>query len=193
MRTWENKLQTMLNCPPPKTTTTPAPTTQPSGYVVPVEFGIIDAYDYLTDNPDDSNYMDYYAEYYPNHFDVGDVVHLSTRCTNDFDFSVGRTNFGIQAYKCLYDANLSGSEEDWDSYIQYMCRMPNFRILQYSIVDPANSGEYLTFLNCPQCGCTEGQNDAVKITDDRSQIGLGNTRSNKNEDPREHFKMQNNV
>ena len=179
MRIWENKLQNMLDCPPPTTTTTQPPTTtttQPSGYIVPEDFAWVDAYDYLTDYPSDDHYMN--LDYYPNYFDVGDVITLSTRCTNDFDWSAGRTNVGL-GLKCLHDPNSGWNQEDWDKLIRYTCSEDPADLLQYAMIDPTSPGEYLTFLNCPQCGCTLGQNDAVHIEDDRSTIYHGNSRSSK--------------
>ena len=181
MRIWENKLQNMLDCPPLTTTTTQPPTTtttQPSGYIVPEDFGWVDTYDYLTDYPSDDHEMNLYLDYYPNYFDVGDVITLSTRCTNDFDFNVGRTNVNTLP-KCLNDPSTGFNQEDWDGLIRYMCSKDPVDLLQYAMIDPTNPGEYLTLLNCPQCGCTLGQNDAVHIEDDRSTIWQGNSRSSK--------------
>ena len=182
MRIWENKLQNMLDCPPPTTTTTQPPTTtttQPAGYIVPEDFGWVDTYDYLTDYPSDDHYLNNYLDYYPNYFDVGDVITLSTRCTNDFDFSVGRTNVRT-GLKCLYDPSTGYNQEDWDGLIRWMCSEDPADLLQLAMIDPTNPSEYLTFLNCPQCGCTLGQNDAVHIEDpDRYSIYQGNSRSSK--------------
>ena len=183
MRIWENKLQEMLACPPPTTTTTTTPTTtttQPSGYVVPEIFGWVDSYDYLTDYPSDDHYLNSYLDYYPNYFDVGDVITLSTRCTNDFDFGLGKTNMKSGFIgKCLYDPNSGYKQEDWDDIVQWMCSEDPGDLLQFAMIDPTNPNEFLTFLNCPQCGCTLGQNDAVHIDDDRSTIYQGNRRSSK--------------
>ena len=183
MRKWENKLQKMLDCPPPTTTTTttPAPTTtttqpptttttQPSGYVVPEEFGWIDSYDYLTDYPADDHYLNHYLDYYPNYFDVGDVITLSTRCTNDFDFGAGRSLRSSAVAKCVHDPSTGYPQEDWDDIVRYMCSENPADILHMAMVDPTNPNEYLTFLNCPQCGCTLGENDAVHMDSDRSNI-----------------------
>ena len=183
MRIWENKLQNMLDCPPPTTTTTQPPTTtttQPAGYIVPEDFGWVDTYDYLTDYPSDDHYLNSYLDYYPNYFDVGDVITLSTRCTNDFDFGAGKSLGSSPVAKCLHDPNDGYPKEDWDGLVQWMCSENPADILHMAMVDPTNPNEYLTFLNCPQCGCTLGQNDAVHIEDpDRYSIYQGNSRSSK--------------
>ena len=60
-----------------------------------------------------------------------------------------------------------------------MCSEDPGDLLQFAMIDPTNPNEFLTYLNCPQCGCTLGQNDAVHIDDDRSTIYQGNRRSSK--------------
>lgn len=194
MRIWENKLQKMLDCPPPTTTTTTTQpptttTTQPASYVVdiPAEFEYWDYYDYLTDNPSDDHPKNYALDYYRNYFDVGDVITLSTRCTNDYVF--------LDNYKCLYYPGSGETQEEWDDRIQYMCsQYDTSSLLFLAMIDPTNSGQYLTVLNCPQCGCTLGQNDAVHIDADRSTIYQGNLRSSKKYSemmPRHHKKSKN--
>ena len=191
MRIWENKLQKLLDCPPPTTTTTTTPsptttTTQPAGqpYVVPKEFGYVDYFDYLTDDPSDDHDMNSYVDYYPNYFDVGDVITLSTRCTNDYDFIY---------IKCL-NPGYGDSQEEWDERVQYMCSEDPDMILGAAMIDPTNPSQFLTVLNCPQCGCTLGQNDAVHIDADRSTIYQGNSRSSKKYSemiPRHHKESKN--
>ena len=197
MRIWENKLQKLLDCPPPTTTTTTTPsptttkpptttTTQPAGqpYVVPEEFASYDSYDYLTDNPSDDHDMNYLLYYFPNYFDAGDVITLSTRCTNDYDFIY---------IKCL-NPGYGDSQEEWDERVQYMCSEDPDMILGAAMIDPTNPSQFLTVLNCPQCGCTLGQNDAVHIDADRSNIHQGPRSSKKYSEmiPR-HLKKSKNI
>ena len=199
MRIWENKLQKLLDCPPPTTTTTTTPsptttkpptttTTQPAGqpYVVPEEFASYDSYDYLTDNPSDDHDMNYLLYYFPNYFDAGDVITLSTRCTNDYEFN---------DYRCLKHPDSVQSQEAWDNDIRNMCSWYDTALLlSLAMIDPTNPGQYLTLLNCPQCGCTLGQNDAVHIDADRSNIHQGPRSSKKYSEmiPR-HLKKSKNV
>jgi len=117
---------------------------------------------------EDMEYFDTVMEYYypDNYPDVqldisaGDTIQLSKMCTDDWYHSgaswiqleLGCDHFSTRRdFTCVHEV----LTPEIASYIL----SKQMYILQKLL--PQDDGTYLSILNCPQCGCTPGQNDAL--------------------------------
>lgn len=155
---WEGKLKKILDCAPAK----PEPAI---GYIVPKDW---EYFDYYYDHHEEGSNE---KLLWPDYFDFGDEIHFSTRCTNDFNFSTGKD---IPEYwQCLMTQTHIDSgktQEAWDEIVRGNCfRTSPRQLLRSAILDPKDPTKFLTYLNCPQCGCTGGDDstDVPLITDER--------------------------
>lgn len=111
-------------------------------------------------------YADFMSDIY-----AGDTIQLSKMCTDEWyragDFWKGERALGCEDFagKCNYGTYTPEVAQNliWDEvYV-------NQRLIK------REDGTYLTFLNCPQCGCTLGQNDAITWNDIYCIAAQGNT------------------
>lgn len=157
MNNWENKLRALIDCPALETEETVVDPKLGYQTTVPEAFAFFDSYD--------GSYPEghYLFDFYPDNFDVGDTITLSKRCVEDWD-APGN------GYGCIVPVSgFSGSQIDWDIKVAGYCAESKDNILFMAVKDTVHPDQFITMLNCPQCGCTLGEYDAPEI-DDRSHL-----------------------
>jgi len=156
MEQWEGKLRALIDCPAAGGAgdaggSEGAGEDPTHGYLTNVPAGYA-PFDYTEESYDD----------YPDYFNAGDNIILSKRCILDFNTPKG-------GYGCV---DRIGDATEWDRRVVSWCQnAPKEHLLSEAAKDSVHPEQYLTMLNCPQCGCTHGEYDAPEIDSDRSKIG----------------------
>ena len=153
-----NGLETGLNCYECGCSTTPTSLYDvPVPTVAPTHGCVIDdpATQYCFTLPQSHDYFDMYYDGYDyvgewmDDIDAGDTVRFSKICTDEW-YLPGKYNVDF------HTGERFGCEDFVDS-----C---NYFSVDWAILmsNPTDNG-LITILNCPQCGCTLGSNDAITM------------------------------
>jgi len=115
----------------------------------------------------DNDLEKYYPEYYDHELDLnaGDTIRLSTLCTSKW-ISPYDLGYGEEAGCDQYLGGLTPYSnicafENRDITPDHADRIFDSEVWITQKLNKLEDGSYITMLNCPQCGCTEGCYDAV--------------------------------
>jgi hypothetical protein len=114
----------------------------------------------------DNDWEKYYPEYYDHELDLnaGDTIRLSTLCTSKwispYELGYGE-EAGCDQYLGLTPYTNICAFENRDITPDHAERIFDSEVWITQKLNKLEDGSYITMLNCPQCGCTEGCYDAV--------------------------------